>query len=156
MVDGTVFNTKKEAFDGRIENYLIHHWSTILVIVAPNHFFRLTLLNRAFWLLVRTPFIFWKHQLLLATINHVIYFSQSQLLLAKTIKIELQVERLYCLYEKHFLNHHWSTILVIVAPNDFFRFSLVNCMHEKHFLNHYWSSIFVTLSGNDICRFSFS
>ena len=43
-----------------------------------------TLVHGAFRLVVRCSFVFCKQQMLLAKISHVIYFSQSQLLLAKT------------------------------------------------------------------------
>jgi len=48
------------------------------------HIIWLVAANRAFRLVVRSSFVFCKQQLLLAEINYVIYFSQSQLLFPKT------------------------------------------------------------------------
>ena len=52
--------------------------------------------------------------MLLAKISHVIYFGQSQLLLAKQIKIELQVERLKCKWFHLAISWILPTLTIII------------------------------------------
>ena len=74
--------------------------------------------NRTFRHTVRSSFLFCKQQLLLAKINHLIYFSQSQLLLTYT-NVDRTTSR-KALYEKKYPKSDEHKLFIAIIINDKF------------------------------------